>query len=54
MFDKIFAVSESAINSFGKVYPKYKNKLDYVWNFIDISNENIPKEESNIILDKKI
>jgi len=33
-FDKIIAVSESAMQTFINIYPEVKNKLDYIWNIM--------------------
>ena len=51
-FDKIIAVSKSAEDSFIKLLPQHKDKIQYLWNIVD--GENIikkSKEKSKIKLD---
>lgn len=48
-FDKIIAVSKSAMQTFINIYPESKNKIDYIWNIMptEISKEKI-KFDKNI------
>lgn len=49
-YDKIFAASEAVKNTFCKIYPQFKNKVDVFYNVIDIKeirrkaefNETVP------------
>ena len=56
LFDKMIYVSRSCMEAFVKLFPEYKNKSDYVWNFIkdkDVklkSKEKLLSDGYNIIL----
>lgn len=51
-FDKIVAVSESAKKGFLKIFPYYKKKVTYIWNFVEEPNQQSILEQPDLIFDK--